>query len=182
MPDQVFTAGQILTAQNQTDLQNNIGLTFIKSQTIGTAVSSVSVTSAFSSAFENYKIVFTVNSMSGNGNGLIMTLDSTNITSTYFTGGHYNFYNAGTYFGLNVNNGSSWQIGWTGTGGGGGVIELCRPNVALNKSAQTMTAFSQIATQANHYNSSTAQATGFTITPSGLNMTGGVIKVYGYRD
>jgi hypothetical protein len=150
--------------------------------TIGTSNTSVSVGNAFSSTYENYKIVFTVNSMSGNGNGVTMTLDSTNITTNYFTGGHYNFYNAGTYFGYNVNGGSSWHIGWTGTGGGGGVIELCRPNVALNKSAQTMTAFSQIAMQANHYNSSTSQATGFTLVPSGLNMTGGTIRVYGYRN
>ena len=57
MADQTFTPGQILTASQMTTLQENSGLSYIKSQTIGSAVSSVTVTSAFSADFDNYKIL-----------------------------------------------------------------------------------------------------------------------------
>lgn len=178
MPVPVFTSGEILTAANM----NQVGVWLLKTQTIGSGVGSVSVTSVFSSSWDNYRIVFTVNSMNTNGNTIALTLDSTNITANYYTGGHYNFYNAGTYYGTNVNNGSSWQIGYTGTDGGGGTIDICNPNLAQKKSAQSQTAFSQICMQANHFNPSTSQATGFTITPSGSTFTGGTIRVYGYRN
>ena len=63
-----FTAGQILTSSVMNDVStigNYQGLFWIKSQTIGTGVSSVTVTGAFSSDFDNYLIT-----VSGGSNNL----------------------------------------------------------------------------------------------------------------
>ena len=57
-----YTAGEILTSADMNDvstLGNYQGLFHIKTQTIGTAVSSVTVTGAFSSDFDNYLITVT---------------------------------------------------------------------------------------------------------------------------
>ena len=78
MPVPVFTSGEILTAANM----NQVGMWLLKTQTIGSGVGSVSVTSVFSSSYDNYRVVFTVNSMNTNGNTISLTLDSTNITAS----------------------------------------------------------------------------------------------------
>ena len=49
-----FTNGQVLPAS---DL-NAIGLWLVKSQTVGTGVSSVTVSNAFSADFDNYRIIY----------------------------------------------------------------------------------------------------------------------------
>lgn len=51
-----WASGEVLTAA---DLNNYAGLVLVKSQVIGGGVSSVTVTGAFSSTFENYRIVVT---------------------------------------------------------------------------------------------------------------------------
>jgi hypothetical protein len=115
MADQTFTSGQILTAAQMTDLQTNIGLTFVLAQTIGSAVSSVTVSSAFSSTFDKY---------------------NPNLAKyTYFSGA----------LGYNTTNGNS-RSGLTG------VLK------------------------------DTTQYTAFTLTPSAGTLTGGTIRVYGYRN
>ena len=57
-----YSSGDVLTAA---DLNASSGLVFIKSQTIGSGVSSVTVTNVFSSTFENYKVVTTGIAASG---------------------------------------------------------------------------------------------------------------------
>jgi hypothetical protein len=47
-----WASGEVLTAA---DLNAYAGLILVKTQTIGTAVSSVTVTGAFSSTFQNYR-------------------------------------------------------------------------------------------------------------------------------
>ena len=58
----VFSAGAVLTAAQM----NAVGLWEIKTQTIGTGVASFEVTGAFSSDYDNYKIV--INSMDASVN------------------------------------------------------------------------------------------------------------------
>ena len=48
-----FSAGEVFRAQDA----NAVGLWLVKSQTIGTGVSSVTVTDAFSADYDSYKIV-----------------------------------------------------------------------------------------------------------------------------
>lgn len=59
-----WAAGEVLTAA---DLNNYAGLVFIKSQTVSAGVSSVTVTGAFSSTFDNYRITLTGGAASADG-------------------------------------------------------------------------------------------------------------------
>lgn len=59
MADQTFTTAQILTAAQMNTLNANIGLTYIKEQTVGSGVTSVTVSNAFSTNYDNYRITVT---------------------------------------------------------------------------------------------------------------------------
>jgi len=50
-----FTAGQVLTAAHM----NAVGLWLVKSQTVGSGVSSVTVSNAFSADYDNYRVTYT---------------------------------------------------------------------------------------------------------------------------
>ena len=56
MAVKTFTTGEVLTASDTNTYLANSGLVFVKSQAIGTAVSTVTVTSAFSSTYDAYRI------------------------------------------------------------------------------------------------------------------------------
>jgi hypothetical protein len=184
MPDQVFTAGQILTAQNQTDLQNNIGLTFIKSQTIGTGVTSVVVPSAFSAQFQNYKIIVTGGVASTSGL-LGLTLGSAN-TNYFYRVSAPTAYNAAT--GNIGANGTTLfgEIGGYSTNNISSSIEIFQPFEAKTTGIsatwiQHITAGYQGMT--NGFQDSTTSFTAFTLsTAGGATLTGGTICVYGYRN
>lgn len=59
MAIKTFTTGEVLTASDTNTYLANSGLDYIKQQTVGTAVTSVTVTGAFSTTYDNYRIVVT---------------------------------------------------------------------------------------------------------------------------
>jgi hypothetical protein len=154
------------------------GLTLVKTQTIGSAVSSVTVSDAFSSTYENYRIIVIANSASGN-NDMAITLGST--STGYYAGSNYVSYAGGASSATN-NNAASWSfIGAIFTFAAFADFDLFQPNLA----SETFLTFRQLsATYAGagggYLNNSTAY-TAFTITPNASNtLTGGTIYVYGY--
>ena len=58
MAIKTFTANSVLTAADTNTYLANSGLVYVTSQTVGTAVASVTVSSAFNSSFDSYKIVY----------------------------------------------------------------------------------------------------------------------------
>jgi hypothetical protein len=193
MPDQVFTAGQILTAQNQTDLQNNIGLVPIVPTscvggtiaangivTIGTSVSSVAISGAFSSSFDVYKIL-TYGGSATTGSQLRLTLGAT--ATGYSYGGSANSYAAGTaatQFGANV---AFWRTGEVNPEGLPCDITLSAPNLAKRSSFyanQTSLSAGQFGMIGGFLDNNT-QYTDFTLTFPGNSVTGGFVAIYGYR-
>jgi hypothetical protein len=182
MPDQVFTAGQILTAQDQTDLQNNIGLTFIKAQTIGTAVSSVTVSDAFSANFDNYQILL-IGGVGSTTSSLRLTLGAT--TTGYYWSGYFVTYASTTVTGQRAADSTNWYAGAMSTNNLGANIELRSPNLAkttsyFENSALHLTTGDGGATTG--FLNNTTQYTAFTIAAASGTMTGGTIRVYGYRN
>jgi hypothetical protein len=156
------------------------GLTLISATTVGSAVASVTVSSAFSSTYDNYKIIWTGGASSGSNDDVKMTLGAT--TTGYYSirsGIRY----AGTAFNfVDANNGTYWLP----TGTVGTVtnlnMDILHPNAAaitlFNSSWQSGTG---IAFSAGYQNSST-QFTAFTLTPNTGTFTGGIIRVYGYKN
>jgi len=161
----------------------NAGLALIKTQTIGTGVSSVAVTGVFSSAYDNYLIVVGGGVLSG-ANNLQLQLGST--TTGYYEWGIYGGPSSATVTGLNTNNGSNFQYVVSGsTGGCYGVATLIGPNLAAPTAIvydSIRSSSSRIVTHANGSEDSTTQHTAFTFICSAGTATGGTIKVYGYKN
>ena len=156
------------------------GLRLVKKQTVGSSVSSVAVTSAFSTTYKNYKIIMTGGVCSTTTD---MLFSLSGITSGYFTRLQY-----GSFVNTNVqavNTGTSAQWSWAGGGNTAGQamdFNLFNPFEARPKwVTSTFIKFDNgDVGMTNGYNNSTTSSTGFTITVGSGTITGGTIYVYGY--
>lgn len=174
-----FSAGAVLTAAQM----NAIGLWLVKTQTIGSGVASVEVTGAFSSDYDAYRIILTGGVASVQCD-LKLTLGAT--ATGYYYGLVYNAYNASAVLGVAGANTTSWVYAGTGTTSKlDAVIDLRDPYSAKNttiSSWYTQTATTGAQGNMNGYLANTTSYTAFTITPNTGTMTGGTIRVYGYRN
>ena len=158
------------------------GLVLIKTQTVGSAVSSVTVTDAFSSTYDNYLIT-----MSG---GTISIDTSIDLQLGASATGYYAFLTYGdattnTVLGAGRNN--QTQFNWVGGGFAGQSahihVQVFGPNKAaytrlLNGTYQNGNGYGTV--QGEH-RVATAY-TSFIIFPGSGTLTGGTIRVYGYRN
>lgn len=167
------TTGQVLAKSSNTDYATQwvapSALTLVKSQAVGTAVSSVVVTDCFNSTYDNYKIIY-ADQTSSSGQ---LKIQLSGITTGYAYNDAYSVWNAG-YTGRGSASSSSF------TGGDYYVnFDLMNPNKALRKSGFGISNDNNATLFLNFYNASTTQSTGFTL--SATSMTGGTIYVYGYK-
>jgi len=155
-------------------------LTLISATTVGSAVASVTVSSAFSSTYANYKIIWTGGSSSLADTNVKMTLGSTS-TAYYSIRSGYRYAASGFDF-VDANNGSFWiPTGTIGTNTNLN-MELLQPNAAaITMFSSTWQSGTGIAFSAGYQNSST-QFTAFTLTADSGTFTGGTIRVYGYKN
>ena len=170
------TSGQVLTSAY---VNNNInsGLTYITSSTVGSAVSSVVVSSCFSTTYDSYQIVV---------RGVSASVDDwLRLSISGATGSSYGY--ASSYFayggGINADSSSSntfWRPGIAGTTTSF-VMDIHSPFLAAATTMQFSTSTNGYATFGGGGNTTAASSTGFTLTPSSGTLTGGTISVYGYR-
>jgi hypothetical protein len=170
-----FVAGQVLTAAQM----NAIGLWLVKSQTIGSAVSSVTVTGAFSADYDNYLI--TINNGAGSA-ATDITLKFGSVTTGYawsIIGNEYTATPAGT------GSASDTTIRYNGfintTTGYTTKIEVNSP--FLSKQTSTRSTFVTVSggySTTGLLNTSDSY-TSFIIAPTSGTLTGGTIRVYGYN-
>ncbi len=176
----VFAAGDVLGAADM----NAVGLWLVKTQTVGTGVSSVTVTGAFSSTYDNYNIVYTNGFCSAQGD-LKLTLGST--ATGYYQNAIYTAWN-NTVAAASTLNGSSWErAGVAETTGRGNTLQLdiYNPNLALRTviwGSFVGTDSTRVGGSISGFLSDATQYTAFTIAPSTGTITGGTIRVYGYRN
>lgn len=174
-----YSSGDVLTAA---DLNASSGLVFIKSQTIGSGVSSVTVTGAFSSTFDNYRIVMSGITASVSGSVPRLRLGST--TTGYYNSMLISGFGGGAPTGLGVNNGADWYLmtGNTSPASMSVTVDIYHPN------ATTATTFTSISTSggnsvtASGQVAGTTQYTSFLFFPDSGTISGGTIRVYGYND
>jgi hypothetical protein len=174
------TAGTNTTQLATTEFANAAGgLVFIKSQVIGSGVTSVTVTGAFSATYDNYLILMNGTSSTADDNGR-MTLGSAN------TGYYGNLLYAtpsspGTFLGASDNNGGNFAYIWRSYSGGSANISVGTPFLAQ----KTTVRGDWITTAANGtytgVQASSTSFTSFTLTCAAGALTGGTISVYGYR-
>jgi hypothetical protein len=185
----VGTNGQVLTADSAeaTGLKwaspAGSGLTLIKTQTIGSGVSSVNVTSAFSSTYDNYKIFVSGGVGSGNIN-LNLTLGAT--ATGYYRFETYMTFAANTITGAAGSNVTSWSASAVASANSlCGDITLIGPNLAKTTHMSSQSTISATTSNINYvqgFLNNTTQYTDFTLTCASGTLTGGTIKVYGYQN
>ena len=157
------------------------GLQLIKTQTIGSAVASVPVTDAFSADYDNYKII--VNGGVGSTiQNLSLQLGS---TTTGYYGSQIAATSSGVVAGSGMNGISNWSLaGISSTNSNYLNAELLnpfltKPTTLFSVRNDDRTAGSY-GTTVGFLDNSTSY-TGFTLIVAGT-MTGGTIRVYGYRN
>jgi hypothetical protein len=227
----VFTSGQVLTAQQQTEINTGIpvfattvtrdaafggsgekvlaegqfayieatnttqyydgaawqpvgassGLTLVSATTIGTTVSSVTVTGAFSATYDNYKIVVS-GGLASTSTYIRMTLGAT--ATGYYYGGLNRTY-AGVSSGYSGSNVAFWEAGYAQPNGLISNIELFSPFLSARTSYSIpfggLATNSDMSINAGFLNDATSY-TAFTLTPNAGTITGGTIRVYGYAN
>jgi hypothetical protein len=172
-----FTNGTALEASSL----NSVGLWLVKTQTIGTSVSSVTVTNAFSSDFEAYKIV--VNSGVGSSAITNISLKLGASTTGYYSSTFFAGVGAATVSNAGVNNGSVWTYGGLSTTNYISVnLDLINPFLAKYTVLANAT-YTDTATfgTTNGLHQVATSYSDFTIAPGAGTLTGGTIRVYGYR-
>lgn len=175
----VFAQGDVLNASDM----NAVGLWLVRSQAVGTGVSSVTVTNAFTSDYDNYLIQYVGGTFSG-ATDMQFYFGSSPAANGYYVG--QNFVNITTNVGgtSNAVNSTLWNF----VGGGDTNACFIQMNVynASNTSFKFMTyqgwSASIFMVQGSGAFTSTTPQTSFTFDPFGATtMTGGTIRVYGYR-
>ena len=181
MPLTTYTAGEVLTAAS---LNANFsfaaasGLTLVKSQVIGSAVSSVTVTGAFSATYDNYLIKIAGGVTSGT-NDIALTLGAA--ATGYYGGLVAITYATNVVSGATFNNAASWGRAANGT------TTRINCDIAINNPfLTTRTSFTSYQTSPTYSGNVTGflddatSYTAFTLTSSTL--TGGTIYVYGFAN
>jgi hypothetical protein len=160
-------------------LKSEGGLTFVKKQTIGTAVSSVTVTDAFSATYENYKIII-------NG-GTPSTAAFARLTLGSTATGYYSGYNGNSftnsYQSASDNNANffGFAIFADSDFGMSANVDLFNPFLSRRTlmNCNVITNLNSLQGQGQLANNTSYTA--FTITPASGTLTGGTIYVYGYN-
>jgi hypothetical protein len=176
MPVPNFSPGEILTA----GAMDSIGLWLVKSVTIGTGVSSVAVTGAFSDDYDNYRIL--VSGGAGSANAyLAFTL--TGGSNVYDSNLLYSTYGGGGAAAAGTSNGASWPFSGSvqASDGINMVLEIQQPFLAKYTMFSAPIDNFELAGHAAGRHKSSTSFTGFTITPASGTLTGGTVSVYGYR-
>jgi len=173
-----FTGGEVLDASDM----NAIGLWLVKTQAVGSAVPDVEVTGAFSSDYDNYLVTLEGCTVS--------TSTSIGIHLGASTTGYYGFLNYGATGsnspqGAQINNAVRFlYAGGGNTGQNAHVyINVFGPNKArytkfIGGAYQDGTNYG--AAYGEHQVATAFTA--FTLTPGSGTLTGGTIRVYGYRN
>ena len=159
------------------------GLVLVKSQTIGSAVSSVTVSDAFNGTYDNYRISITGGVVSTNGSVFFQLSGITG--SVYQVMGYFMSIGIATLNAYAPAATTSWEISSANTNGWSFVADISSPQKTERKFFSSAGGVSAGGVyHFNGYCNSTSSATGFTIThgTGGATFTGGTIRVYGYRN
>ena len=178
MSVKTFTS-EVLTSADTNTYLANAGLVYVKSQTIGTGVTSVEVTSAFNSTYDDYKII-----IAGGASSAIqpLTIKIGSAATGYYYSLVYASYTGTVAAASGSNTTAIFYIGLAAVSGISASFEVGGPNLAT---VTTVKSPYFDATNAGHmsgYLNNSTQYTSFTVTAlGGATMTGGTITVYGYR-
>lgn len=160
------------------------GLQLVKTQTIGSGVSSVEVADAFSATYQNYLIKVT-GTVASTATYINLKLGAS--AASYYNAVLYSAYDTdGANFNRNNNGTSFLYIGRAAdsTNPTGFDVEIKQPFEAvftqINNKASGVGTASSINIVGGGYHGVASSYSAFTISPATGTLTGGTIRVYGY--
>ena len=169
-----------------TPAQNPDGLALVKTQTVGSGVTSVTVTGAFSANYDNYEVLYTGGTITSSGGDGQLQLALGSSTTGYtsflqYTNGVSN---------LVATSGAIAGFGWVGGGSTGSALlqtRLYAPFLAVHtrsESAGYNSYNNGFVGRSIGFHAVASSYTDFTITTTGTgtSITGGTIRVYGLRN
>lgn len=163
---------------------NKIGFWLVKTQVVGTAVSTVTVTNAFSADFDNYRVIYDGGTASADG-AFNVQLGAT------ATGYHYSIvyqqFNAATPLGVGAANTTAWlNAGRHSTVRNSLVIDIFNPYLStysgIRYSGVDYLATTGYMITGGGILNNTTSYTDLKINPGLGTITGGTIRVYGFRN
>lgn len=161
----------------------NGGLVYIKQQTVGSAVSSVLVSSAFSATYDHYKI-FYAGGTASTQNDLKLYLGSTVVTTGYYQSCLYASYGLATSMAQVSANSGNWPFSGGQDSPNVLSVELMNPFEAsktIMESSFVGAANGRVGGRSQGFYDANTSYTSFTILCGAGNISGGIVYVYGYR-
>ena len=158
------------------------GLTLISTTTIGSAVSSVTVSSVFSSTYANYRVIISNTTTSAQNN--IGITFSGSAGSTYSSALNYTAFGAGSAVETEAAT-TKIKIGVMSTNLTPTMAisgDILSANLAAPTQIFLQASSTGYGTRTEGFDSASTAHTGFTITPTTGTLTAGTIKVYGYQN
>ena len=154
-------------------------LVFISRTTIGSAVSSVTVSGAFSANYDAYRIIMTGGGASANPD-LRLTLGAS--TTSYYYGLSVRTY-GGITIDAQLSNGAFIHVGTSSPQSHYVMLDITNPFAAKETTMTALLTYAHGGGAGGYsggYHASATSYTDFTITPNTGTLTGGTIDVYGY--
>ena len=159
-------------------------LVLVKTQTIGTTVSSVEVTSAFSATYDKYLISISDGVASGN-TAVNLTLGST--ATGYYYAANYVTYNGASGVFSGANDTALKECLYASANAINCHITINNPYLSKRtffnyETSGAQTSAVNLSTRGGGYLDNATSYTAFTLTTVAGTLTGGTIRVYGYRN
>lgn len=183
MAIKTFASGEILTASDTNTYLANAGLVYVTSTTIGTNVTSVTISNCFTTTYDSYRIVLDNTVCSIESNAIFMKFNNS-AGSTYSTGAAYMSYAVGTvvtYVSHNTTTGIWVGLSDNVNSSSSFVADVMTPYKTVQTHVTAQYANNAIWGTSGGRDSNAASQTGFTLSFGGVTFTGGKIIVYGYR-
>jgi hypothetical protein len=171
-----FSVGEVLTAADM----NAVGLWLVKTQTVPANQTSIVVNSAFSADYENYRITYTGGTSSVTPVDISLQLNGA-------TGNNYDvmlFYAVYGATAVSVAGSTTSSYSWAGGGQTSGatvMVDLLKPFLAQPTLISSQFWGGGVGWAQGRHTLSNSY-TGFTLIINGGNVSGGTIRVYGYRN
>jgi hypothetical protein len=159
------------------------GLAFVKAQAIGTSVNSIVVSNAFSTTYDNYRVIVS----GGSASGTISLAIQIGAATTGYYGGSIRVTQASVSSAEGQSNATSYEIGRFAAASNQPSItlDILAPFLTTRTSFFATSVFGDTSAAGgarwnNGYLNNTTSYTSFTLSYSGT-ITGGTVYVYGYR-
>lgn len=156
------------------------GLTLVKTQTVGTAVSTVTVTSAFSATYDNYLITYQGGTSSAT-DAIYMQLGAT-VTGYYWNIVGNTWSATASNAGGTSASGFSYVGGTSSTNGPNVVVTVQSPFLAKRTVTQSQYVETSGGYTSHGMLNNTTSYTSFLLAPNTGTLTGGTIRVYGFKN